>query len=233
MDEKVRVMNKQTFDAFVFDMDGVLTDTESIWDEVRRGLAADAGLIWPDEATPAMMGMSTPEWSAYLVGTVGLTGPPEQVAETVIDAMATRYRERLPALPGAVEAVRRVAAVLPIGLASSSPRRLIDASLATLGIAELFAATVSTEEVERGKPSPDGYLRVCELLGAEPARCACVEDSSNGIRAAHAAGMTVIAVPHAFHPPTEGALGLAATVIDGLDALDAELLTALAAERLA
>ena len=226
-------MDRIPFDAFVFDMDGVLTDTETIWDDVRRGLAAAAGLPWPEAATPAMMGMSTPEWSAYLVETVGLPGPPERAAEEVIDAMATRYRENLPVLPGAVDAVRRIADLMPIGLASSSPRRLIDASLAALGVADLFAATVSTEEVGRGKPAPDGYLRACELIGVDPARCACVEDSSNGIRAAHAAGMTVIAVPQPFHPPSEDARALADTVIRDLDALDAGLLTALAARRFA
>ena len=225
-------MDRPSFAAFVFDMDGVLTDTESVWDEVRRGLANDAGLPWPDDATPAMMGMSTPEWSAYLVNTVGLPGPPERVAEQVIDAMAARYHEHLPTLPGAVEAVRRVAALMPIGLASSSPRRLIDAALAELGVADLFAVTVSTEEVERGKPAPDGYLRACELLGADPTLCACIEDSTNGIRAAHSAGMTVIAIPQPFHPPSGEALALAAAELSTLDELDADLLAELAADRL-
>ncbi|MDO5498100.1 MAG: HAD family phosphatase [Propionibacteriaceae bacterium] len=221
-----------TFDAFVFDMDGTLTDTESLWDEVRRGLAAEAGLEWPDEATDAMMGMSTAEWSAYLVDTVGLPGPPERAADEVIDAMAARYHQHLPTLPGAVDSVRRVAALLPIGLASSSPRRLIDAVLDELGLADLFGATVSTEEVERGKPAPDGFLRVCELLGADPTRCAAVEDSSNGLRSAHAAGMTVIAVPHQWHEPAADALALAAAVVPSLDDLDEGLLTRLAGERL-
>lgn len=217
-------MHRLTFDALVFDMDGVLTDTESLWDEVRRGLASDAGVPWPDEATAAMMGMSTPEWSAYLVDTVGLPGPPTRVAEQVVDAMAARYHQKLPTMPGAVGAVRRVAALLPLGLASSSPRRLIDTVLAELGVADLFVATVSTEEVARGKPSPDGYLRVCELMGVDPARSAAVEDSSNGLRAAHAAGMTVIAVPHPGHPPADDALALTSAVLGSLEELDADLL---------
>ena len=216
------------FDAVVFDMDGVLTDTESLWDVVRRGLAAEAGLPWPDEATAAMMGMSTPEWSAYLVDTVGLPGAPERVAEQVIDAMAARYRDHLPTMPGAVAAVRRAAAHTTLGLASSSPRRLIDTVLTELGVADLFAATVSTEEVARGKPSPDGFLRAAELLGTDPARCVAVEDSSNGLRAAHAAGMTVIAVPHVDHPPAADALALAAAVLSSLNELDVDLLSALA-----
>ncbi|MDO5682222.1 MAG: HAD family phosphatase [Propionibacteriaceae bacterium] len=221
-------MAAESFQGFVFDMDGVLTDTESLWDEVRRGLAAEAGLPWPNEATAAMMGMSTPEWAAYLVETVGLPGPPDRVATEVIDAMAERYRDHLPTMPGAVAAVRRMAALLPIGLASSSPRRLIDTVLAELDLTDLFAVTVSTEEMDRGKPAPDGYLRACELLGVDPVRCAAIEDSSNGLRAAHAAGLTVIAVPHEDHPPATDALALAAVVIDSLDELDANLLTRLA-----
>lgn len=219
------------FDAIVFDLDGVLTDTESLWDEVRRGLAAEHGLPWPVEATAAMMGMSTPEWSAHLVETVGLPGPPERAAEEVISAMADRYRENLPVLPGAVEAVRRMRLLLPIALASSSPRRLIDTTLATMGVTDLFAATVSTEEVDRGKPSPDAYLRACELLGADPGRSVCVEDSTNGIRAAHAAGMTMIAIPQPFHEPAPDALGLASAVLTSLDELGVDLLERLAAGR--
>lgn len=217
----------RTFEAFVFDMDGVLTDTESLWDQVRRELAASAGRTWPAEATPAMMGMSTPEWSRYLVQTVGVPGTPDQVADQVIDAMAARYAEHLPVLPGAVAAVRRMADLLPLGLASSSPRRLIDTSLDLLGVTGLFQATVSTEEVARGKPAPDGYLRACELLGADPTRTLCVEDSTNGIKAGVAAGLTVIAVPQPFHPPAEPALVLAAAVLTGLDELDADLVTRL------
>lgn len=216
------------FEAFVFDMDGVLTDTETLWDQVRRRLAADAGRPWPADATPAMMGMSTPEWARYLAGTVGVPGTPEQVAAQVIDAMAARYTEHLPVLPGAVAAVHRMADLLPLGLASSSPRRLIDTSLDLLGITGLFQATVSTEEVARGKPAPDGYLTVCELLGADPTRTLCVEDSTNGIRAGAAAGLTVIAVPQPFHPPAEPALALAAAVLSGLEELDADLVTRLA-----
>ncbi len=213
--------------AVVFDMDGVLTDTESVWDEVRRGLAADEGLPWPAEATRAMMGMSTQEWSGYLVGTVGLGGTAEQAAGRTIDALARRYAVDLPALPGAVDAVRRLAARWPLGLASSSPRRLIDVSLATLGITDAFRVTVSTEEVGRGKPSPDGYLRACELLGEDPARCVAIEDSSNGLRAAASAGMAVIAVPRPDFPPAPDALALADVVVAHLDEVSPELVEGL------
>lgn len=213
--------------AIVFDMDGVLTDTEVIWDQVRRGLAADEGRDWPAEATTAMMGMSTPEWSRYLVESVGLSGTPEQVANRTIDAMALRYAVHLPTLPGAVEAVRRLSEHWTLGLASSSPRRLIDSSLAALGLTENFRATVSTEEVPRGKPAPDGYLRACELLGVDPAASVAIEDSSNGLRAAAAAGMAIVAVPRPEFPPAADALAVADIVVEGLDEVTVELVQGL------
>ncbi len=156
------------FAAVVFDMDGILIDSEGIWDEVRRGLAAAEGLPWPDEATPAMMGMSTPEWAAYLSETVGLPGTAEEIAERVIDGVAARYAEHLPAIAGGAEAVRRMAEDHVVGVASSSPRRLIDLVIHELGLDGVFTATVSTEEVAAGKPAPDGYLRACELLRVDP-----------------------------------------------------------------
>lgn len=200
--------------AVVFDMDGVLTDTETIWDEVRRGLADADGVPWPDGATEAMMGMSTPEWANYLSSTVGVRG---DTAQRTLEAMEQRYAVHLPTLPGAVEAVRRLAAQWPLALVSSSARRLIDASLTTLQIADLFDVTVSTEEVARGKPAPDGYRRACELLGIEPGLAVAIEDSSNGLRSASAAGMRVIAVPHEAFPPAADALGLADVVVNRLD----------------
>lgn len=215
-------------DAVVFDMDGILIETEPIWDEVRRGLAAAEGRPWPDEATAAMMGMSTQEWSAYLAETVGLAGTPQQVAAHVIDGMADAYADHLPVLPGAVEAVRRMAAGRPVAIASSSPRRLIDLVAAELGISDALSVTVSTEEVTRGKPAPDGYLKACELLGVDPARTVAVEDSTNGVRSAHAAGLTVVCVPPGFHPPAADVLGLAAAVLASLDELDDALLAGLA-----
>lgn len=215
-------------DALIFDLDGTLTDTESMWDGVRRGLAADEGRPWPTEATTAMMGMSTPEWSGYLVDAVGLSGTPEQVARRTIDAMAERYRSHLPTLPGAIEAVHRMAGILPLGLVSSSPRTLIDTSLATLQLTDLFAVTVSTEEVAAGKPAPDGYARACELQGWAPARTAAVEDSTNGLHSAANAGLRVIAVPMAFHPPAAEALARAALILGSLEELTEERLRDLA-----
>lgn len=209
----------------VFDLDGTLTDTEALWDVVRREIAADEGLPWPDGATQAMMGMSTQEWAAYMVDVVGLPGTHAQAADRVISTLAERYRAHgMPILPGAPQAVRRLAERWTLGLASSSPRVLIDIALDQLGIADIIAESLSTEEIGgAGKPAPDVYLEVCRRLGADPARSAAIEDAPNGIRSAHAAGLAVVAIPPHFHPPTADVLALAAVVIDNLDQLDVDL----------
>ena len=214
--------------AVVFDLDGVLIDSEGIWDEVRRGLAAEHDRAWPGDATHLMMGMSTQEWSAYLVDTVGVPGPAPDVAQTVIARMADRYREHLPLLPGGTESVRRLARRWPLGLASSSPRRLIDAVLAAANLGESFRVTMSTEQVQEGKPSPLVYLAVAKHLGVAPEAVVAIEDSSNGIRSASGAGMHVIAVPRPTFPPAPDALSLAHLVLEHLDDVTVDLVASLA-----
>ncbi|MFC6159951.1 HAD family hydrolase [Kribbella jiaozuonensis] len=204
-------------DAVVFDLDGVLIDSEPLWDDVRRGVVASAGRDWPADATEALQGMSTPEWAAYLTDVVGVPGPAEDVAASVIDEMVTRYRSELPLLPGAVEAVQRLARDWPLGLASSSPRRLIDAVLEAAQLTDHFRVTLSTEEVEAGKPSPAVYNEVVRRLGVDASRVVAIEDSSNGLRSAAAAGLRVIAVPNANYPPAKDALALADVVVHSLD----------------
>jgi HAD superfamily hydrolase (TIGR01509 family) len=214
--------------AVVFDMDGTLTDTEHIWDVVRRGLAEAEGLPWPDEATRAMMGMSTQEWSAYLADVVGLAGTPEDAAKKTIDGMVAAYARGLDVLPGAVAAVQRMHAVWPLGLASSSPRVLIDAAVAAMGIGDLLVTTVSTEELNgAGKPAPDVYLEVCRRIGVPPASAVAVEDAHNGILSAHAAGLKVVAIPPHFNPPPAATLALADVILDSLDDLTTDLVAGL------
>jgi HAD superfamily hydrolase (TIGR01509 family) len=213
--------------AVVFDLDGVLVDSEGLWDEVRRGLAAEHDRAWPDDATHLMMGMSTREWSNYLVDTVGISGPAPEVAETVIARMADRYREHLPLLPGATEAVRRLRERWPLGLASSSPRRLIDAVLAAAGLTDSFRVTMSTEQVEEGKPSPLIYLAVARNLEVAPEAVVAIEDSSNGLRSASRAGMHVIAVPRSAFPPAPDALSLADAVVEHVDDITVDLVESL------
>ncbi|WP_214325257.1 HAD family hydrolase [Nonomuraea sediminis] len=210
-------------EACVFDLDGVLVDSEPVWESVRRAYVADHGGTWQPDTQSRLMGMSTSEWASYL-HSLGVRQSPPEIARGVVDEMAARYAAGVPLLPGAVEAVKRMAAAVPVGLASSSPRRLIDVVLSVTGLGEYFAATVSTEEVARGKPAPDGYLEAASHLGVAPDRCLAVEDSSNGLRSAHAAGMRVIAIPHPAYPPAPDALAMAWRVLPGLDALTPELL---------
>ncbi|MGB6162677.1 MAG: HAD family phosphatase [Pseudonocardiaceae bacterium] len=213
--------------AVVFDLDGVLVDSEQLWDAVRRGVAAEASRPWPTEATRAMQGMSTAEWSAYLTDAVGIPAEPEQVAATVVERMASRYHERLPLLPGAVEVVQRLGRRWPLGLASSSPRRLIDIVLEAAGLAPWFQVSISTEEVGAGKPSPAVYQTVVGRLGVEPVQAIAIEDSSNGLRSAAAAGLGVLAVPHAAFPPSEDALALADVIVGSLDEITLELVASM------
>jgi HAD superfamily hydrolase (TIGR01509 family) len=214
-------------DAVVFDLDGLLLDTEQLWDEVREQLARERGGRWSERAQADMMGMSSPEWSRYMHDVVGLAESPDEIAEEVVERMAARYRERLPLLPGAREAVERLAARWPLGLASSSNRPLIDLALEAAGIAQFFRATVSSEEVAHGKPDPDVYLETCRRLGVEPARAAAIEDSGNGIRSARAAGMKVVLIPNAHFPPDEASLSLADVVLPSLAELDANVIARL------
>jgi HAD superfamily hydrolase (TIGR01509 family) len=213
----------------IFDLDGVLINSEPIWDEVRRALAARHDLPWPDDATRAMQGMSTPEWSGYLADVVGVPGTAAELAEAVIDEIEHRYATELPLIPGAIEAVERIAAAFRLGLASSSPRRLIDVVLTASGLAKHFDVSVSTEEVAAGKPSPAVYLDVADRLGVDPNEAAAVEDSSNGLRSAHAAGLAVVALPHAAFPPAPVALGLADVVLHDLVDLTPEIFASLTA----
>jgi HAD superfamily hydrolase (TIGR01509 family) len=202
-------------EAVVFDLDGVIIDTEEVWEEVRRGYVASYGKQFLPDTQTRMMGMSTPEWSTHLSAEVGVPRTPQEVAADVLGRMAERYREALPLIEGSVDAVRRMAARFPVALASSSARVLIDQVLSTAGLTDAFRVTLSTEEVPRGKPWPDVYLEAVSRLGLTPADCAAVEDSSNGLRSAAAAGLRVIAVPHGVYPPAPDALAQAALVIDG------------------
>jgi HAD superfamily hydrolase (TIGR01509 family) len=212
--------------AVVLDMDGVLIDSEQLWDEVREQLARERGGRWHERAQADMMGMSSTEWSRYMHDVIRLAEPPEEINAEVVRRLLARYRESLPLMPGAVAAVERLAAQWPLGLASSSNREVIDAVLELAGIAHLFRATVSSEEVEHGKPAPDVYLEAARRLGVDPTSCAAVEDSANGIRSARAAGMRVIAIPNLHYPPSEDVLALADVVLHSLDELTPERVSA-------
>jgi HAD superfamily hydrolase (TIGR01509 family) len=212
--------------AVVFDMDGVLLDSEQLWDDVRENLAKERGGRWHDGAQADMMGMSSPEWSAYMHEVVGLPESPDEINAEVVRRLLARYRESLPLIEGAVDAVERLAAHWPLAVASSSNREVIDAVLDAAGIADRFDATVSSEEVARGKPAPDVYLEAARRLGVDATRCAAVEDSRNGIRSAHAAGMRVLAIPNPHYPPSDDVLSAADDVLASLAELTPERVNA-------
>jgi HAD superfamily hydrolase (TIGR01509 family) len=210
-------------EAVIFDLDGVLLKSEEVWDTVREELVRERGGRYDAEVQRAMMGMSSLEWSRYLHDVAGVPDEPEEINAEVMRRMLAAYGERLPLLPGAVEAVRRLGERFPLGLASSSNRVLIDRVLETAGVAALFRATVSSEEVAQGKPAPDVYLETARQLGVAPGLCAAVEDSHGGIRSAHAAGMRVVAIPNPSYPPDGGALAHADVVLGSLAELTPEV----------
>ncbi|HZT85734.1 MAG TPA: HAD family phosphatase [Gaiellaceae bacterium] len=211
-------------EAVVFDLDGVLLSSEEVWDAVRERYVRERGGRYDEGVQRAMMGMSAPEWSRFLHDEAGVPEEPEAINRDVVGLMLEAYRRELPLLPGAVDAVRRLADDFPLALASSSNREVFEAALGLAGLEDCFAATVSSEEVARGKPAPDVYLEAAARLGVAPERCGAVEDSHAGIRSAKAAGMRVVAIPNASYPPDEEALALADAVVGSLDELTAGVL---------
>jgi HAD superfamily hydrolase (TIGR01509 family) len=206
-------------DAVVFDLDGLLIDSEQVWDRARQELARERGGHWTESASRDMMGMSSLEWSRYMHDVIGVPDAPEEISAAVVRRLEQIYRDELPLFDGALEAVERLAAHWPLGLASSSNRELIDLVLELSGMERFFRATVSSEEVARGKPAPDVYLEAARRLGIAPDRCAAIEDSEAGILSAKAAGMRVLAIPNPHYPPNEQALAAADEMLGSLDEL--------------
>jgi HAD superfamily hydrolase (TIGR01509 family) len=213
--------------AVIFDMDGVIVDSEQVWDDVREQYAAEVGGRYTARATRDMMGMSSGEWSTYMAEELGLPGSPDQINRDVVERMLARYGEQPPLIPGAVDAVRSIAARWPTAIASSSNPELIDVVLRVSGLVDVVREAVSSQEVERGKPWPDVYLEAARRIGVEPAACVAVEDSHNGIRSAAAAGMRVIAVPNPHFPPDAEALALADVTIASIAELTQPLVARL------
>jgi HAD superfamily hydrolase (TIGR01509 family) len=218
-------------DAVVFDLDGVILDSEPVWEQVRRGYVSGHGGRWLPDTQRRLMGMNTAEWAGYLSRDLGVRRTPEHVAADVVEQMVERYTRRVPLMPGADRVVRNLAAVWRLGLASSSPPRLIDAALAATGLADAFAVRLSADEVTRGKPAPDVYEAVAARLGLSTANCVAVEDSSNGVRAAAAAGMSVVAVPQPRYPLDPDARDRAAVVLREIAELTPQVIRSLPADR--
>jgi HAD superfamily hydrolase (TIGR01509 family) len=203
-------------EAVVFDLDGVLIQSEEVWDEVRGGYVRERGGRWDADVQRAVMGMSSVEWSRFLHDVAGVPDDPATVNDEIVARMLAAFERRLPLVDGAVATVQRLAARFRLALASSSNRALIDAVLDVAGLTPYFEAAVSSEEVPRGKPAPDVYLEASRRLGVDPVHCAAVEDSHAGIRSAKAAGMRVIAIPNPAYPPDEESLALADATIRSL-----------------
>jgi HAD superfamily hydrolase (TIGR01509 family) len=212
--------------AVAFDLDGVILESEEIWDDVRERYVRDRGGRYDDEAQRAMMGMSSTEWSRFIHEELGVEATPAEINADVVELMIARYREQLPLIPGAREAVERMARVFPLAIASSSNRPLIAVALELAELTELFRATVSSEEVDRGKPAPDVYLEAARRLGVEPERSAAIEDSHSGIVSAQTAGMTVVAIPNRRYPPDAEALDKADVVLESIAQLTPDMIPA-------
>jgi HAD superfamily hydrolase (TIGR01509 family) len=215
-------------DAVVFDVDGLLLQSEELWDGARRELATEAGIAWPPDATGAMMGMSSAEWSHYMHEAVGLEQAPAAINAEVVARLERAYRRGLPWIEGAEDALRRIAARWPLALATSSNREIVDLVVELGGLGKLIEASVSSEEVGAGKPAPDVYLEATRRLGVGPGSAAAVEDSTNGLLSAAAAGLSVVAVPNPAHPPAEQGLTAAAVVLDSIEQLTPAVIEELA-----
>ena len=214
-------------DAVVFDLDGVIVDSEQVWEEVREAYTREQGGRYSERATRDMMGMSSTEWSRYMAEELALPGTPEQINAAVVERMLARYGTDPPLIPGAVDAVRAVAVCWPVGIASSSNPELIEVVLRVSGLEDVVREWVSSQDVARGKPAPDVYVEVARRLGVDAAGCAAVEDSHNGIRSAKAAGMRVVAVPNPHFPPAEESMAHADVVLGSIRELTPELVATL------
>lgn len=205
----------------IFDLDGTLIESEQIWRDVRREFVIENGGPWRDDAQQTMMGMRTEEWAKYVHDELGVALPPDEIARRVIDGVTARISEHVPVLPGANDALERLAAAFPMGLATSAALAVAQAVLAKTGWTKYFPVVVSADQVSRGKPAPDVYLRACELMHADSQHTAAIEDSTNGIRSAHAAQLAVVAIPNRAFPPDDGALSLASCVLQNIEDLNA------------
>lgn len=208
----------------IFDLDGTLIESEQTWRDVRRDFVVEHGGHWREEAQTAMMGMRTDDWAGYMHAELGVNLPCDTIKEDILKAVIDRFAVGVPVFPGASETLERIAPNFRLGLATSAALPVARAVLAETGWERYFAVVVSADSVARGKPAPDVYLRAIELLAANLALSAAIEDSANGIRSAHAAGLNVIAVPNREFPPDGNALSLAARVVASLDAVTSAMI---------
>jgi HAD superfamily hydrolase (TIGR01509 family) len=217
-----------SIDAVIFDLDGVIIDSEEVWNDVRHALAEAHGGHWSDETDQAfLMGDNSMQWAARMRENNGVQLSDQEIYDGVVGGLRERYASHLPVIPGAREAIAGLAPAYRLGVASSSPRELIECALELAGLRGYFDAVVSSDEVVRGKPEPYVYWEACARLETSPDDSAAVEDSSSGLEAAFAAGLAVIAVPNPAFPPSVEAIGLADVVLDSIAGLTGALIASL------
>jgi HAD superfamily hydrolase (TIGR01509 family) len=219
--------SSRALESVIFDLDGVLVDSEIWWDDVRQEYAASHGRAWTLDDRAAVMGANSRQWSATMARRLDLPAEPSEIERAIVDEMVRRYRDLPPPLiPGAVETVRRLAGTVPLAVASSAHPAVIEAALAATGLAAAFDVVVSSDEVEHGKPEPDVYLEAARRLGVDPAGCVVVEDSLNGVLAARRAGMVAVLVPNGSVPPAPGAREAADLVLESIEEFRPEAILA-------
>ena len=207
-------------DAVLFDLDGVLVDTEPWWHEVRVAWAAGHGRSWGMDDSHLCMGLNSREWSEVMRERAGVAEPRLAIEEAIVAALVARYASRpVPLVANAPAAAARIAARVPVAIASSGHPAVIRAAVDASGLASIFSTIVSSDDVPRGKPAPDVYLEAARRLGVSPARCLVIEDSRNGVLAGRAAGARVILVPNLSMPPGPGVAEMADAVLERLSDL--------------
>lgn len=216
-----------TIEAIIFDMDGLLVDSEPTWDEARIAMANRVGKEWNRQDKINVTGVSTDEWGQYLIDRLELTATLEEVQTEILDQMVSMYEQKIPFMPGAVEAVHRAAAKCPTALASGSPPRLIDIVTQSPELRGYFEVILSADEVGVGKPDPTVYLETAKRLGVAPEKCLCIEDSPMGVLSGSRANMLVVNIPDPYLPLTSEQAKHADLVLESLDDLTDEVITQL------
>jgi HAD superfamily hydrolase (TIGR01509 family) len=205
--------------AVVFDLDGIILDSEQTWNEARTQLARQYGRTWTHRDQVDMMGSSPRTWPAQMAQKLSLPLAPEDIRQSVVGTLLESYKRSLPIVPRAPEVARALATNWPLGLASSSDRAVIDYVLELADLSNLFTVTVSSEEVDNGKPSPDIYLETCRRMGVDPKNCVAIEDSWSGLVSAASAGLAVIAIPNKTYQPSREFVQLADVTLQDISDL--------------
>lgn len=211
-------------EAVIYDMDGVLVDSEVYWDKSRIEFARDRGLVWTDEFQRLAMGRSTVGWARVMQEKLALDEPIDAIIAEMKARVIAHYEARMPARPGALESVAHIKRHFRVGLASGSPTDIIKAVLRITGLDQLFEVMIYGDEAPRGKPAPDIYLEALKQLGVAPAVSLGIEDSANGLRSLRAAGMFAVAAPSPDYPLPDDVLALAHAHITTLEDFNVNLI---------